>query len=90
MVDSALGKLNENSRKHILESKHAWRKVTSNPKSWKSVSKVIKKVMTSGKESSYGSARQKTKKIKKKTVVVTFVRLKDGSIRISNAWVKTK
>jgi RHS repeat-associated protein len=90
MIDSALGKLNDNQRGHIMAEKHAWKKVTSNPRKWKNIKKVMKNVMKNGKESDYGSARQKTKKIKGKTVVVTFVRLKDGTIRISNAWVKTR
>lgn len=45
--------------------------------------------MRNGKESAYGSARQKTMKYGKRTIVVTFKRV-EGEIRISDAWVKTK
>lgn len=41
-----------------------------------------------GKEYKYGSVYKKTLNYKGKVVEVTFQKLKDGVISISNAWVK--
>lgn len=52
------------------------------------IKNVIKKVLIEGKESKYGSAYKKTLNYKGKVVEVTFQKLKNGIISISNAWVK--
>ncbi|MBS5776245.1 polymorphic toxin type 35 domain-containing protein [Finegoldia magna] len=49
---------------------------------------MIKKVLIDGRESRYGSAYKRTLNYKGKVVEVTFQKLKDGVISISNAWVK--
>lgn len=44
--------------------------------------------MKEGSESRYGSAYKKTLRCKGKVVEVTYQKLRDGVIKISNAWVK--
>lgn len=51
-------------------------------------SKNYKKILIDGRESRYGSAYKRTLNYKGKVVEVTFQKLKDGVISISNAWVK--
>lgn len=83
-VLSSVSRLNANSRKHILDPKHDWHKVTNN--NWDDVAKVISYVMRYGKEGPYGSARKKTLNMNGQTITVTFAR-KNGKIHIGNAWV---
>ncbi|HHW37559.1 MAG TPA: hypothetical protein GXX18_10035, partial [Bacillales bacterium] len=82
--------LGTNKINHILQDKHAWGRVVKNKRNWDEVSKVISNVMRHGKESSYKSVRMKSMKVNGSTVEVTFIRMKDGTIKISDAWVKTK
>ncbi|MBC1904817.1 hypothetical protein HCA50_15060 [Listeria innocua] len=70
-----------------IEKKHDWNSITDG--SWGQVRNLINRTMRNGKESAYGSARQKTMKYGKRIIAVTFKRV-EGEIRISDAWVKTK
>ncbi|WP_431808050.1 SAR2788 family putative toxin [Lysinibacillus sphaericus] len=84
-VLSSVSRLDANSRKHILDPKHDWHKVTKN--NWDDVAKVMSYVMRYGKEEPYKkTGRQKTLNINGHTVTVTFVR-KGGKIKIGSAWV---
>lgn len=84
-VLSSVSRLDANSRKHILDPKHDWHKVTKN--NWDDVAKVMSYVMRYGKEEPYKkNGRQKTLNINGPTVTITFVREK-GKIKISNGWV---
>lgn len=89
---NGLGDVNSNRAKHILQSKHKWNSLypggPKDPNRWKKIKNVIKKVLIEGKESKYGSAYKKTLNYKGKVVEVTFQKLKNGVISISNAWVK--
>ncbi len=83
-VLSSVSRLDANSRKHILDPKHDWHKVTKN--NWDDVAKVMSHVMRYGKEDPYKSARKKTLMMNGHTITVTFVR-ENGKIKISNGWV---
>ncbi|WP_308579489.1 polymorphic toxin type 35 domain-containing protein [uncultured Oribacterium sp.] len=89
---NGLGNVNSNRANHILQTKHKWSSlVPGNPKDpnrWNKIKNIIKKVLTDGKESQYGSAYKKTLNYKGKVVEVTFQKLNNGVIFISNAWVK--
>ncbi|HDR7512209.1 DNRLRE domain-containing protein [Bacillus toyonensis] len=77
-----------NKVQHILAPKHNWNKVTKKPGDFKSVSKVMGKVMRKGKETPYKkSSYQRTMKVKGQQVTVTYAK-KNGKIYISNGWVK--
>ncbi|MED1304754.1 polymorphic toxin type 35 domain-containing protein, partial [Bacillus pacificus] len=77
-----------NKVKHILAPKHNWNKVTKKPDNYKSVSKVMGKVMRKGKETPYKkSGYQRVMKVKGQQVTVTYVK-KNGKVYISNGWVK--
>lgn len=89
---NGLGGVNSNKANHILQSKHNWSSLVpggpKDPNRWDKIKKIIKKVLIDGKESRYGSAYKRTLNYKGKVVEVTFQKLKDGVISISNAWVK--
>ncbi|POZ56712.1 hypothetical protein LYSIN_01495 [Lysinibacillus sphaericus] len=84
----SVARLGSNKRKHILDPKHDWDKVTKN--NWDDVAKVMSHVMRYGKEEPYKKdGRQKILNMNGHTVTVTFVR-KNGKIHISNGWVNRK
>lgn len=89
---NGLGGVNSNKANHILQSKHNWSRLVpggpKDPDRWDKIKKIIKKVLIDGRESRYGSAYKRTLNYKGKVVEVTFQKLKDGVISISNAWVK--
>ncbi|MBU5425428.1 hypothetical protein KQI41_03290 [Tissierella pigra] len=89
---SELGGVNSNKANHILQSKHNWSSLVpggpKDPNRWNKIKKIIEKVMKEGSESAYGSAYKKTLRYKGEVVEVTYQKLKDGVIKISNAWVK--
>ncbi|GGE06399.1 hypothetical protein GCM10011571_04410 [Marinithermofilum abyssi] len=89
-VVSEVSELGSNKIHHILQDKHAWDLEVKNKNSWEDVSKVISNVMRNGTESAYKTVRMKSMKVNGQTVDVTFVRLKDGTIKILDAWVKTR
>lgn len=89
---SELGGVNSNKANHILQSKHNWSSLVpggpKDPNRWNKIKKIIEKVMKEGSEPTYGRAYKKTLRYKGKVVEVTYQKLKDGVIKISNAWVK--
>lgn len=89
---NGLGNVNSNRANHILQTKHKWSSLVpggpKDPNRWNKIKEIIKKVLIDGKESRYGSVYKKTLNYKGKVVEVTFQKLKDGVISISNAWVK--
>jgi Zn-dependent oligopeptidase len=82
-----VAELSENKINHILQEHHDWAKVVSNPNSWDEVSKVMSKVMTDGVEGTYKSVNMKALKIGDETVVVTYKKFPDGTVKISDGWV---
>ncbi|KIV56419.1 hypothetical protein AM501_09695 [Aneurinibacillus migulanus] len=86
-----VSELGSNKIHHILQDKHAWDRVVKDKNNWDEISNIISIVMKNGTESAYKkSARMKSMKVNGQIVEVTFVRLKDGTIKISDAWVRTK
>ena len=89
---NGLGSVNSNKANHILQAKHNWSSLVpgppKDPNRWDKIKKIIKKVLIEGKESRYGSPYKKTLNYKGEVVEVTFQKLKDGVISISNGWVK--
>lgn len=90
-VISEVSELGSNKIHHILQDKHAWDKVVTDKNNWDEVSKVISNVMENGTEGPYKkSALMKSMSVNGQIVEVTFVKLPNGTIKISDAWVKTK
>ncbi|MEZ2737242.1 polymorphic toxin type 35 domain-containing protein, partial [Aneurinibacillus aneurinilyticus] len=86
-----VSELGSNRIHHILQDKHAWDRVVKDKNNWNEISNIISIVRKNGTESAYKkSARMKSMKVNGQIVEVTFVRLKDGTIKISDAWVRTK
>lgn len=89
---SNLGNVNSNRARHILQTKHKWSSLVpggpNDPNRWDKIKKIIEDAMKKGTESKYGSAYKVTYKYKGKIVEVTYQKLKNGVISISNAWVK--
>ncbi len=85
-----VAELGANKISHILQDKHLWNTIVENGKDWGEVSKVISKVMLEGAENTYKSVYSKTLEIGGKIVEVTYNKLKDGVIKISDAWVRNK
>ena len=90
-IRKALSNLGANKIHHILQEKHAWHLVTDSPDDWQSVSRIIADVLENGDEVRYGrNALARDMKVGDQTVRVTYMKLDDESIRISDAWVVTK
>jgi len=86
---SALG---QNKIHHILaikSGKHAWHKVVQDPTNWNEVAIIISRTMQQGKEIGYKLVSKKYLTVNDSIVEVIFKRFSDGSIAISDAWVKT-
>jgi hypothetical protein len=81
--------ISQQTQNHILQEKHAWGDVVSDPNNWNAVSGVINNVMKNGTEGAYGAAMQKTLQVGNNVVVVTY-KVVDNIIRISDSWVQTK
>ncbi|KXT59609.1 polymorphic toxin type 35 domain-containing protein [Lactococcus sp. DD01] len=80
-------KLQPNKVHHIMQGHHDWEKVV-NPPIWENVKPLVAEVMQNGIEEISGKAFKKTLTINGKTVEVTYQKLSNGKIAISDAWVK--
>ena len=80
-------KLNPNKVHHIMQGKHDWEKVV-NPPTWENIKPLVAKVMENGTEEISGKAFKKSLSIDGKIIEVTYQKLSDGKIAISDAWVK--
>lgn len=93
-VDDAINNLgrNLNSRKHILHLNHNWNKLFPNnplndPKLWEKVITIISATMKNGNKSAYKSVFKRVATFGGHVVEVTFIKLANGVIGISDAWV---
>ncbi len=86
-----INNLSPNKISHIINgssnSNHRWDELVPDL-NWTDISNIINEVMVKGTESSYKSVFSKTLEIGGYIVQVTYNKLTDGSIRISDAWVK--
>ena len=86
-----LNNMSENKINHIINgsknSNHGWEKLVPD-KNWSDVKEIIVDVMDNGVEGSYKSVFSKTATVNGHKVEVTYAKLSDGSIKISDAWVK--
>lgn len=80
-------KLNPNKVHHIMQGHHEWEKVI-NPPTWENVKPLVAEVMEKGTEEISGKAFKKSLTINGKIVEVTYQKLSNGKIAISDAWVK--
>jgi hypothetical protein len=87
LIVDEVANLGGNKISHILQDKHLWGKIVDDPSDWNQVSAVMSKVMTHGAEGPYKSVFMKTLRIGDETVVVTYTRLPNGVIKISDGWV---
>lgn len=83
-----VSELGPNKINHILQDKHLWSKVVSDPNDWNQVSKVMSKVMEQGVEGPYKDVFSKILDVNGHTVEVTYTKLSNGIIKISDAWVR--
>ncbi|WP_223869465.1 polymorphic toxin type 35 domain-containing protein [Paenibacillus sabuli] len=74
-------------RNNILQEHHLWGRVVSDPSDWSQVSTVMSRTMVQGGEGAYKSVFMKTLRVGDETVVVTYTRLPNGTIKISDGWV---
>ena len=85
-----LDNLSESKINHIINgsknSNHGWEKVIPD-KNWNDIKNIIAKVMDTGVEGAYKSVFSKKGIINGIEVEVTYTKLGDGTIRISDAWV---
>ena len=85
-----LDNLSENKINHIINgsknSNHGWERLVSD-KNWSDIKGIIAEVMDTGMEGPYKSVFSKKAIINGFEVEVTYVKLSDGTIRISDAWV---
>ncbi|WP_281268709.1 polymorphic toxin type 35 domain-containing protein [Paranoxybacillus vitaminiphilus] len=90
-VHDAIGKLNSNQIKHIIngskKSNHQWEKLVPD-KNWGKIKEIIIDVMHNGADIPYKSVSSRVKMVNGQLVQVTYKKLPDGTIRISDAWVK--
>lgn len=80
-------KLNPNKVHHIMQGHHEWEKVI-NPPTWENVKPLVAEVMEKGTEEVSGKAFKKSLTINGNIVEVTYQKLSNGKIAISDAWVK--
>ena len=92
VLNSNLHNLQENRIHHIIEESkgtdHNWEKLV-NDKNWSDIEKIIADVLSFGTESVYKSVHKKSLEIEGHIVEVTYMKMSDGSIKISDAWVKS-
>ena len=92
-VNSAIRRVasDQNKVRHIMQSKHAWTKVTKKNQ-WKYVKPIVKKAMKSGKMEAIGKTKEIVYKFvynyKGKIIEGTCI-AKKGVVKLSDAWVKT-
>ena len=94
-VNSAIRRVasDQNKVRHIMQSKHAWTKVTKKNQ-WKYVKPIVKKAMKSGKMEAIGKTKGKeivykfVYNYKEKIIEGTCI-AKKGVVKLSDAWVKT-
>ena len=90
-VHDAIGKLNSNQIKHIIngskKSNHQWEKLVPD-KNWGKIKEIIIDVMHNGADIPYKSVSSRVKMVNGQLVQVTYKKLPDGTIRISDVWVK--
>ena len=94
-VNSAIKRVasDQNKVRHIMQSKHAWTKV-SKKNQWKYVKPIVKKAMKSGKMKAIGKTKGKeivykfAYNYKGKIIEGTCI-AKKGVVKLSDAWVKT-
>lgn len=89
-IAKEVAELGENKINHILKDKHLWGNVVDDGKDWGQVSAIMSKVMRDGTEGSYKSVYMKTLQIGDETVAVTYAKLSDGTIKVSDGWVLMK
>jgi RHS repeat-associated protein len=87
LIVDEVANIGSNKIYHILQDKHLWGKVVNDPSDWNQVSAVMSKVITHGAEGPYKSVFMKTLRIGDETVVVTYTRLPNGVLKISDGWV---
>ena len=91
-ITTAINEIIPNKIHHILTpktGKHAWHLVCENALDWSEIKEVIKKVMLEGITTYRKVGFQKTLQIGTEDVVLTFIQRSNGSLVISDAWVKT-
>ena len=85
-----LDNLSENKINHIINgsknSNHGWEKLVPD-KNWSDIKNIIANVMDTGVEGPYKSVFSKKATINGFEVEVTYTKLSDGTIKISDAWV---
>lgn len=85
-----LDNLSENKINHMINgsknSNHGWEKLVPD-KNWNDIKNIVAEVMDSGVEGAYKSVFSKKAIINGLEVEVTYTKLSDGTIRISDAWV---
>ncbi|REJ13792.1 MAG: hypothetical protein C6W58_13895 [Bacillaceae bacterium] len=90
-VHDAIGKLNSNQIKYIIngskKSNHQWEKLVPD-KNWGKIKEIIIDVIHNGADIPYKSVSSRVKMVNGQLVQVTYKKLPDGTIRISDAWVK--
>ena len=94
-VNSAIRRVasDQNKVRHIMQSKHAWTKVTKKNQ-WKYVKPIVKKAMKSGKMEAIGKTKGKEIVYKfvynyKGKIIEDTCIAKKGVVKLSDAWVKT-
>ena len=88
LISKHIKSLNDNKKHHILQSKHDWHKVVDDPNDWNQVADIIEKTMKNGVEGPYKTVSSKILNINNNKVRVTFRKLPDGQIKISDAWIE--
>ena len=85
-----LDNLSENKINHMINgsknSNHGWEKLVPD-KNWSDIKNIIADVMDTGVEGPYKSVFSKKATINGFEVEVTYTKLSDGTIKISDAWV---
>ena len=85
-----LDNLSENKINHMIDgsknSNHGWEKLVPD-KNWSDIKNIIADVMDTGVEGPYKSVFSKKVTINGFEVEVTYTKLSDGTIKISDAWV---
>ena len=85
-----LDNLSENKINHMIDgsknSNHGWEKLVPD-KNWSDIKNIIADAMDTGVEGPYKSVLSKKATINGFEVEVTYTKLSDGTIKISDEWV---
>lgn len=85
-----LDDFSENKIDHMVNgskgSNHNWEKLVPD-KNWNDIKNIVNDVMENGEEGPYKSVFSKKKIIDGYEVEVTYNKLSDGTVRISDAWI---